>query len=325
MREEKITFNKGIEIFINDLIVNNKAKNTIEAYKTDMDIFLEFIDKVLNKKIIYTCDLKTSHLEDYKTYLIVKRGYSIRGASRKYNCLRSYIKTLNKYNLIDISIFLYLSSDSFGNKKKDKFTDKIKLISTETVEKILENLENSKKNLKYRDKCIISLLLYLGLRRSEIINLKWNQIDFIKDTIKIIRNKNSTISIIDLPAIIRDDLQTLNKLSLAENKGLLPTYVFYGKCTDKPLSICSYNNIISLYTKNLTDIDGDKITGHAFRHTFITNCIMKNIPLSEIMVLTGLDLKTIEYYSHIIPNNTLKFNSLVNNLYENNDKIPKLS
>ena len=322
MRDEKITLKKGIEIFINDLIVNNKSNNTIEAYKTDMKIFLEFIDEVLNKRITYTYELKTSHLEDYKSYLIINRGYSIRGASRKYNCLRSYIKTLNKYNLVDLSILIYLSNDSFANKKKDKFTDKIKLISNETIEKILENLENSNKSLKYRDVCVIKLLLYLGLRRSEILNLKWNQIDFINNTIKIIRNKNSTINIVNLPTPIIEDLKKLNKISIAENKGILPNYVFHSVNIDKPLSICAYNNIISLYTKNLKDIDGNKVTGHAFRHTFITNCIRKNIPLSEVMVLTGLDLKTIEYYSHIVPNNTLKFNSLVNNLYENNDKIP---
>lgn len=322
MRDEKITLKKGIEIFINDLIVNNKSNNTIEAYKTDMKIFLEFIDEVLNKRITYTYELKTSHLEDYKSYLIINRGYSIRGASRKYNCLRSYIKTLNKYNLVDLSILIYLSNDSFANKKKDKFTDKIKLISNETIEKILENLENSNKTLKYRDVCVIKLLLYLGLRRSEILNLKWNQIDFINNTIKIIRNKNSTINIVNLPTPIIEDLKKLNKISIAENKGILPDYVFHSVNIDKPLSICAYNNIISLYTKNLKDIDGNKVTGHAFRHTFITNCIRKNIPLSEVMVLTGLDLKTIEYYSHIVPNNTLKFNSLVNNLYKNNDKIP---
>ncbi|MGV3115916.1 tyrosine-type recombinase/integrase [Clostridium baratii] len=325
MRDEKITFRNGIEIFINDLIVNNKSNNTIEAYKTDMNIFLEFIDEVLNKKIIYTCDLKTSHLEDYKSYLVINRGYSIRGASRKYNCLRSYIKTLNKYNLVNLSILMYLSNDSFGNKKKDKFTDKIKLISNETIEKILENIKNSNKTLKYRDVCIIKLLLYLGLRRSEILNLKWNQIDLINNTIKIIRNKNSTINIVNLPTLIIEDLKKLNKISIAENKGILPNYVFHGVDIDKPLSICSYNNIISLYTKNLKDIDGNKVTGHAFRHTFITNCIRKNIPLSEVMALTGLDLKTLEYYSHIVPNNTLKFNSLVDNLYEDTDKIPSPS
>ena len=165
MRNNIITFKESLEVFKNNLIINNNSPNTIEAYLTDMNIFINFISDKLNNKIYYTYDIKIIHLEEYKNYLINHCNYKIKTCSRKYNCLRRYLRVLNTYEYINPILINYISSDKFGNTKRDKFSNNIKLLSDSTVIQILHNLNNSSKANKLRDTCIIKLLLYLGLRR----------------------------------------------------------------------------------------------------------------------------------------------------------------
>lgn len=229
--------------------------------------------------------------------------------------MRRYLKILNNYGYVNPILITYLSNDKFDNRKRDKFTPNIKILSDSTVIQIFKNLNSSTKKNKLRGSCVIKLLLYLGLRRDEVLNLQWKQINFISNEITIIRNKNSSINTVTIPKSLRCDLKTYYNICYTKNRGILPTYVFYGKNIDKPLSVASYNNLINIYTSNLNDVDGNLITGHTFRHTFITNCIKNNAPLADIQMYTGLDIKTLQYYTHLTANYNSKVAEILDTLY----------
>ena len=138
-----LTINKSITEFIQYLHVNNNAESTINCYSHDMNIFLDFIAKILNNKIRYTYELKPIHLEQYKKYLRNDCNYCIKTSSRKYNCLRSYIKYLAIYNLVDNNLVTFLSNDTFGNTKRDKFSYSNPVISDENIKNILKIIDNN--------------------------------------------------------------------------------------------------------------------------------------------------------------------------------------
>ncbi|MDB2105341.1 tyrosine-type recombinase/integrase [Clostridium paraputrificum] len=310
-----LTINKSITEFIQYLHVNNNAESTINCYSHDMNIFLDFIAKILNNKIRYTYELKPIHLEQYKKYLRNDCNYCIKTSSRKYNCLRSYIKYLAIYNLVDNNLVTFLSNDTFGNTKRDKFSYSNPVISDENIKNILKIIDNCNNNNQIRDKTILLLLITLGMRRNEILNLKWDHINFKSKEITIVREKNSNVDTICLQDNVFELLKTHYKICINSNKGITPKYIFYGRSPDKPLSVCAYNNIIKIYTKDMLDANGNKITGHAFRHTFITNCIRSKVPLPTIQKIVGVDLSTLEYYTHLVSQDTKLVNMLLTNKY----------
>lgn len=315
MVKNKITIKKSITIYENHLNVVGKANTTIEAYANDMFIFYNFIKIKLNNKIAYTNQIKIQHLELYKEYLRNDCKYQLSTASRKFNCLRHYLKYLNNLSYINPEIIFFLNNDKFGNSKKDKFTDKIKLLSDETVKNILIKLENSNKNNKFRDNCIIRLLIFTGMRRSEILNLQWKHLNLSTGELTIFRPKSSTVDTVQLCNTLIYYLTEYRRINYSNNAFNVQEYIFTGKEKDKTLSKCAYNNLIKIYTKEFRDLDGNKITGHTFRHTFITNCIRNDIPLPVIQRFVGVDLLTLQYYTHLVTTDTKPVNETLEKLY----------
>ena len=65
----------------------------------------------------------------------------------------------------------------------------IDYITNEEIEKIKEILNDKNSNVSLRDKAIVALLLYLGIRGCDIVNLKLSNIDWNNETINIIQSK----------------------------------------------------------------------------------------------------------------------------------------
>jgi len=148
-----------------------------------------------------------------------------------------------------------------------------------------------------RNKLIIELLYYTGIRLSELINLKNSDIDFNNNTIKVL-GKRSKERIIPITNNFKTKLEkhftfknnffefieSDNEFCFFTNKGkkLYPEYVY---------------RLVKKYLKLITTIE--KKSPHVIRHTFATHLLNSGADLNAIKELLGhANLSATEVYTH---------------------------
>lgn len=147
---------------------------------------------------------------------------------------------------------------------------------------------------------IVIVAVLTGMRRSEIVNLRWGDVDFIQKTIRIQSNgdfktKAGKRRIIAAGETVMDILRQLRPSS-ADNS----TYVFTLKGEQiKPV----------LLTKKLkkavkaSKVENQRLHFHSLRHTFASWLAQKGTSIYEIQKLLGhTDIKTTQIYAHLLPN-----------------------
>ncbi|WP_312286703.1 tyrosine-type recombinase/integrase [Terrisporobacter sp.] len=160
----------------------------------------------------------------------------------------------------------------------------------------LINIFNTRYFYPVRNKTMIELFLYTGLRVSEMINLQWRDINLMTGQLKVVQGKGSKDRII----WIGEDI--LEKLHEWKEK----QFNRFGKCE---LVFCSRSKN-NLDPKDIRDMIkkyaiksgiNKNISCHTLRHTFATDLLRatKNIRLVQ-KALGHSDLSTTMIYTHIV-------------------------
>ena len=144
-------------------------------------------------------------------------------------------------------------------------------------------------NIKHR--CIISLLYSAGLRRSELLNLKLEDIDGKRMLITIKGAKGNKDRMTVLSPTLLEELRTY----FTECKPR--SYLFEGP-RGRPYSASSVLKVIA----NAAVKAGvqKKVTPHMLRHSFATHLLENGTDIRHIQVLLGHNsTKTTEIYTHV--------------------------
>jgi integrase len=140
---------------------------------------------------------------------------------------------------------------------------------------------------------VLYTFLKTGLRKSELINLNWKDIDFRRKYITIESKEDwrtKTGNTREIP--VGDDLmEILNKLPRTSD------YVFINSNGRK------YGFHLTERVKRLAkNIGIADMTVHALRHTFISHLVMNGVDLVSVKELAGhSDIKTTMRYAHLAP------------------------
>ncbi len=158
-------------------------------------------------------------------------------------------------------------------------------------------LLSSVQSRDFRELCITALLT--GLRLAELINLRWNDLDFSS---KVIQVKNSetftTKSRKNRIVPMSEELFRLFK-EKKENIKTESAFVFHNK-KGKPLKEQTISQQFKKYV--ISAGINDKLHFHSLRHSFATHLVRKGVPLFAIQKLLGHSTsKTTEIYSHLLP------------------------
>ena len=145
---------------------------------------------------------------------------------------------------------------------------------------------------------IVSLAAVLGLRAGDIINLKFENIDWNNNAINIVQGKTGrqlTLPLVDAVKFPLIDYLKNGRHESRDNDYILVTvYAPYTKysCT---ASLCTV--ITKCMDKAGINIDGRHHGPHALRHSLATNLMRNNAPLSAISnVLGHASTRTTELY-----------------------------
>jgi integrase len=135
---------------------------------------------------------------------------------------------------------------------------------------------------------------YTGLRRTELTDLNWNDINLGNKYLIVRKSKNKNQRIIPL----HDRVIELLDLYLNQRLPLKNNALFIGR-TGERINHNSLNNLFGRYIK-IAGLSGKGYTIHTLRHTFATRLLNKDVSLVNIMNLMGhRSLESTQIYLHV--------------------------
>ena len=175
-----------------------------------------------------------------------------------------------------------------------------KLLSTYTNEEIQQILNIINTDTKH-GKCIYSILTilaYLGLRAGDIINLKFENVDFTNNEIKFYQTK--TQQLLTLPLIDEVKYPLLDYIKNGRPQSKDVEYVFstmYAPYTKYNDTSSIFRMVDESMKKAGINYSNKHHGPHSLRHSLATNMISNNVPISAISQILGHNnIKTTEIY-----------------------------
>src|SRR5699024_8366179 len=161
---------------------------------------------------------------------------------------------------------------------------------------------------------IYHLALYTGMRKGEILGLKWSDIDFINNKIKVMRSYSKTGfsegKTNNARRVIDVDEETINYL-ISRKKIVSENKLKMGKdYNDMDLIICratgdpvDVRNVNRRFDKFVERSKLPKIRFHDMRHTHATLMLKMGVPVKVVSERLGhgtIEL-TLNTYTHLLP------------------------
>jgi integrase/recombinase XerD len=149
------------------------------------------------------------------------------------------------------------------------------------VDTLLHFLEHQSK-VSVRNKTICYLLLYGGLRISELVNIKKREIDFMTSSLLVMGGKGGKVREISLRRDVIQLIQCYVKGDRANSDYVESDYLFLSQPSPK-IHHDAVRNWLSIISKDV----GFKLYPHLFRHTFCTRLLRKGVDLTTVSKLAG--------------------------------------
>ncbi len=224
---------------------------------------------------LYMSKINAGHIEKYKTKRIGQ--VSPATCNRELACLSAIFTMAKKSKLVE-------SNPVTEVKKFQERKLQMQILSKEDAESLIEAASEPLR-------AILTIVLNTGMRRGEILNLRWADIDFDLHVISLWNTKGGKTRKIPMNAYVEE---TLNRIKRIESD-----YVFTSKRTGKPL--CDVRKPF------FEACDKAKIKGlrfHDLRHTSATWMVMAGIDLVTVSEILGhSDIKMTLRYAHPTPQN----------------------
>ena len=267
-----------MEEFKNYLLEQNKSQNTIQNYIQNIENFKKWYKDTTGEKLkkIYR-----PNVLDYKNYLRnikkTKKGQPLKAESINANL--SAIMKYNKY-LVDTGLQqdIVLNDNDFIKIQKQHINPC--KVTTADIERFRQQiLENETK----RDYAIVTIIIYIGLRISECLNIQMTDFDLNSKEIIVRNGKGGKVRTV----YMNDKVVEAIKEYLKERKSDSP-YLFVSR-QSKKISRSRINQIFNKYSNVLTP--------HGGRHYCFTNMQKKGFSLIEIAMIGGhASTRTTEIY-----------------------------
>lgn len=235
--------------------------------------FLRFLDET-------SLDAHKGSVESYIVKLRQK-GKSSRSIVRSMSALRSFFNYLIIANQI--------TKSPMDDVEMPKFQAPIpKFLTEDEIGGLLRAPEDSRMSL--RDKTIIELLYATGLRVSELINLKKNDIN-LEGGFLIALGKRSKERVVPLGTYSRQAIKEY--LEHMHPKG---AFLFPGKKGN----MMTRQAVFKIIRKYGVMIGKNSLSPHTIRHTFATHLLEGGADLRSVQLLLGHeDISTTQIYTHI--------------------------
>lgn len=274
------------------------ARNTVDAYRRDLDHFGHFI--VSNG--LKLSQLSTSHVRTYLTGL-AQNDYSASSRSRRLSAIRQFLKFLVAEGTLKDN-----PADGIASPKKQKALPK--LLSVDEVDQLIETAQQRIRGAIGKERyralrlyCLMELLYATGMRVSELVSLPTTVLKGDRRLLTITgkggRERQVPLNQAAQAALDQflqateteeqiSGLKSRKKWLFPANsqEGFLPRQHFAREL--KELAVES-------------GLDPDRVSPHVLRHAFASHLLDRGADLRAVQKLLGhADISTTEIYTHVL-------------------------
>ena len=181
------------------------------------------------------------------------------------------------------------------NRPQEPIYDNSPALTRDEVDRIQSMISLHAKNslLLRRDIAIVTLLLFTGVRKNELVSLQVSDVDLQKDIVVIRGETSKSKRTRKLPLHPLVKAQLKEYLAERKQKGYKTPYLFVSNNRDAGLSVDG----IKHWVKRLNNLTGVKFHLHQFRHTFACNLATSGASSFSVQKLMGhTDLRMTERY-----------------------------
>ena len=288
-----IMFDVFVDKWLNEYAQNKLSKKTIQCYNQYLETY---ISPFFNSYKL--ADIGAYELTRFFNTLTHLSNNSI----KRYKALLSVIfNTAVKWDYLE-----YNPMNKVDLPKGRETNVKPSFLNEKEVALLLEKLNNV--DIKYQ--VIVLLALKCGLRRSEILGLSWNNIDFENNTISI--EKSLSYTKYD-GTFISDTKNNSSKRTIYIAQDVLDKIKQLPKKYDLLFGLLNPDAVTRWFARFLKNNNLKKIRFHDLRHTHATLLIAKNINIKTVSARLGHSQvsTTLNIYTHSLSEEDKKASSII--------------
>lgn len=271
---------KYVQLYSEDLQLKNYSKNTIKNYVSQVELFLKYF----NDKVAKPSEISESEI---KKWLLLANTIN----SRKHRI--SSVKLFYQFTIHQPLKFKHIEYPRSEKKLPN-------VLSKNEIQKMFDVCENTK------HKVILALLYSTGIRVSELINLKWSNIDRSRKIINIVAGKGNK----DRQVMLSENIIPLLEKYYREYKTKI--YILSGQFSEQYTSSSIGKVIKQLAEKSHVN---KHVYTHLIRHCSFTHLVEDGIDINHIQRLAGhSNVKTTMGYLQISSNLIASIKSPINNI-----------
>lgn len=261
------------------------SANTLQSYQRDLKQYQAFLNKKL--EITVWNDVYRSHIVQY-LHLLKDEGKSAATLARTLSSVRLFHQFLVREYQMKQDASLHIETP-----KKDRKLPKI--LSSDEVDLLLK-VEGTDA-LAIRNKAMLEMLYATGLRVSELLGLKMNDLHLSMGFVRCIGkgSKERIVPLGDLAIEAVEDYLTDSRPSLA---GRQETDFLFINHRGNALSRQGFWKVLKAITREAGI--AKEITPHTLRHSFATHLLENGADLRSVQEMLGhADISTTQIYTHV--------------------------
>ena len=262
---------------MNEYLINNYlmyceherglSKNTIIAYSTHFNTFNKYCD-------IDFKDLTVNDLRKILNNIAKDKGNKCRNYT--YTVLKNfYVYLINIENIVSENIVVKIPLIKEEHKER-------KSLSTIQINDILKVI---KEYGYYRDEVLFKFLIQTGLRISEVVDLKNEDVDIKSGFIRVVSGKGSKERYVPIVNTLKADLVKY-ELYRQENNIKSSIYFYNLRNTKKGITRTDILVLLKKYA-SMAGFNPDVISPHVCRHTFATLMLYKGCDIYVVSKVMG--------------------------------------
>ncbi|MBI5374181.1 MAG: site-specific integrase [Candidatus Schekmanbacteria bacterium] len=264
--DRKIVF----EDFTKEYLDYSRANKEPSSYKRDC-LSISTMKKTFEGHFLF--EITPQMIEKYKAERL--KSVSPATVNRELSCLKHMYTKAVEWKVVT-------ASPLKGVKLFKEPPGRLRYLSAQDVEILLKACSNHLKP-------IVVMALNTGMRKSEILNLKWSQVDLKNRKLSVIKTKNNEVRVIPINETLSKELHILSK-------NVKSQFVFSDEFGTP------FGDIKKGFAAALRRAKIEDFRFHDLRHTFGSHMVMSGVDLRTVQQIMGhKDIKMTMRYSHLSP------------------------
>ena len=267
-------------------VENGSSRNTIEAYSNDVRKLAQYL---LDEDIKRWNQVDSIHIRGYLAYM-QQEDVTNTTRARNVAAMKSFFRFLFIEKYTDSNL-----AELLDGPRKEKVLPKY--LTIEEVERLMAAPDRTTPN-GCRDKAMLELLYASGLRVSELITLRLNDVSFEMAYVRCF-GKGSKERVIPLGRYALEALEHYINVCRPRVMNNWQTDILFLNKSGKGLTRQGFWKIIKKYGQE-AGIKAD-LTPHVLRHSFATHLLSNGADLRAIQEMLGhADIATTQIYTHLL-------------------------